>query len=382
MSEGDQELAAVVRKDRSQRVIDALETEGVYDGDRRVREWTDEAVAIPVTEPPENVDVLEVVRQVGEPRIRTLEDHLREMGWTNEELDRAPGSWAVVGSVVLVEIGDAPRPEEVGEALLSLHGEADTVLSRGSITGEHREPDVEVIAGTGDTETVHREHGTAYGLDLADVMFSPGNQAERVRMGEVVHDGERVLDMFAGIGYFTLPMARAGAEVTAVERNPDSFRFLVENAMLNDVGSRVHPYRADCRDVVREVLTEGTNLDAGERGEGGRGATSGCSSGEERPASAKRPESREFAAEAPAERIVMGYYEAHEYLDSALTALAPGGVVHMHEATPNDLVFDRPIERLESAAADGGRAVEILDAREVKSYSEGVAHVVVDARVE
>jgi len=127
----DQGLAVVVAKQRSQRVIDELAAAGVYDDDRRVREWTDETVAIPVTEPPESVDYLEVVRQVGEPRLRTLEDHLREMGWTDDELDLAPSSWAVVGSVVLVELGDAPRPAEVGEALLSLHGEADTVLSRG-----------------------------------------------------------------------------------------------------------------------------------------------------------------------------------------------------------------------------------------------------------
>ncbi|SFR85297.1 methyltransferase [Halomicrobium zhouii] len=366
----DQDLAAVVPKSRSQRVIDALESEGVYDDDRHVREWTDDAVAIPVTEPPESVDYLEIVRQVGEPRLRTLEDYLREMGWTDDELDLAPGSWAVVGSVVLVELGDAPRPNEVGEALLSLHGEADTVLSRGPITGEHREPAVEVVAGTGDTETIHHEHGTAYALDLAEVMFSPGNQAERTRMGDVVREGterterasgserserhassedERVLDMFAGVGYFTLPMARAGAEVTAVERNPDSFRYLVENAMLNDVGDRVHPYRADCRDVVEE-----------------------------------------FANEAPADRVVMGYYDAtepdgdsgYEYLDAALTALAPGGTIHVHEATPNDLVFDRPIERLRDAAATVDREVEVLETREVKSYSEGVAHVVVDAHVD
>jgi len=361
----DQRLAAVVPKSRSQRVIDALEREGVYDDDRRVREWTDETVALPVTEPPESVDYLEIVRQVGEPRLRTLEDHLREMGWTDEELDLAPGSWAVVGSVVLVELGDAPRPEEVGEALLSLHGEADTALSRGAITGEHREPSVAVIAGTGDTETVHHEHGTAYALDLATVMFSPGNQAERARMGEVVSEGERVLDMFAGIGYFALPMARAGAEVTAVERNPDSFRYLIENARLNGVGDRVHPYRADCRDVVRETFTP-------------------------RNARAADGASEEFAAEAPADRVVMGYYDAtepaengsYEYLDAALTALAPGGTIHVHEATPNDLVFERPIERLRDAAAAADREVEILDTREVKSYSEGVAHVVVDARVE
>ncbi|EMA21027.1 class I SAM-dependent methyltransferase [Haloarcula argentinensis] len=337
----DQQLAVVVAKPRSQVAIESLRAEGVYDDTRSVTEWTADSVAIPVTAPPQDTQFREVVRQVGERRLRTLDDHLRERGWTDAEIDAAPSSWAVLGSVVLVDIGDSPRPAEVGEALLALHGEAGTVLARHGISGEHREPSVEVIAGDGDTETVHTEHGTRYAMDLAEVMFSPGNKAERAQMGDTVDPDERVLDMFAGIGYFTLPMARAGAHVTAVERNPASFRFLVENVMLNDVDERVHPYRADCREVVPG-----------------------------------------FASEGRADRVVMGYYEAHEYLDSALDALAPGGVLHMHEATPDALVFDRPIERLEAAAAEADRGVEVLDTRRVKEYSEGVAHVVVDAWVQ
>jgi tRNA wybutosine-synthesizing protein 2 len=336
------QLAVVVAKPRAEAVIEALDAEGVYDDSRSVGAWDDDGVAVPVTAPPETVEVREVVQQVGERRLRSLSDHLRQRGWTEAELDAAPASWAVVGSVVLVAMGEAPRPREVGEALLALHGEADTVLARNGISGAHREPDVTVVAGEGDTETVHTEHGTEYALDLAEVMFSPGNKAERARMGEVVEGrDERVLDMFAGIGYFTLPMARAGAEVTAVERNPTAFRYLVENTMRNGVDGLVHPYRADCREVI----------DAGIEG-------------------------------GPVDRVVMGYYESWEYLDHALAALTPGGTLHMHETTPEHLVFDRPIERLETAADDAGRSVEVLDTRRVKSHSEGVVHVVVDARID
>jgi len=371
----EQPLAAVVARGRAETAADELRDEGVYDDDRSVRSFGEDAVTLPVTEPPTETTVREVVRQEPDRRLRTLDDHLRERGWTDDELDRAPGSWAVIGTVVLVDIGDAPRPSEVGEALLELHANADTVLARHGIDGQHREPDVEVIAGSGDTETVHTEHGTKYALDLTQVMFSPGNKAERARMGDVVRggersesperassaelrsadhssgqspredgdggpassQGERVFDMFAGVGYFTLPMARAGARVTATEHNPTAFRYLLENAKLNGVEDRVDIYRADCRDVADTVA---------------------------------------------ADRVVMGYYDAHEYLDSALDALVPGGVLHLHEATPNGLVFDRPIERIEAAAAEVGRSVEILDRRRVKGYSEGVAHVVVDARIE
>ncbi|UPV75545.1 class I SAM-dependent methyltransferase family protein [Halorussus limi] len=365
--DAERHLAAVVRKPESEATIAALRGEGVYDATRKVREHDEALVELPVTDPPSETDVLDVVEQVApDRRLPDLESRLRERGWTEAEIERAPGSWAVVGSVVLVTFEDCPRREEVGEALLALHGEADTVLANEGVSGVHREPSVSVVAGAGDTETVHTEHGTRYALDLAEVMFSPGNKAERARMGEVVEPGERVFDMFAGIGYFTLPMARAGADVTAAERNPAAFRFLIENAMLNDVSERVSAFRADCRDVVEQFST------------------------------GSETESNDAETDPRADRVVMGYYDAseprsadapdssdasYEYLDSALAALKPGGVVHMHEATPEELLWDRPVSRLREAAANAGRDVEVLDRRKVKSHSEGVWHVVVDAEV-
>jgi tRNA wybutosine-synthesizing protein 2 len=353
-------LAAIVEKTRAEAAIDALRAEGVYDDDRSVFEAGDEAVGIPVTRRPERTEVRELRREGGEPRARTLSDHLRERGWTEGEVERAPGSWAVVGSVILVAVADCPRPAEFGEALLATHGGVDTVLAREGIDGTHREPEVRVLAGEGDTETVHREHGTEYALDLAAVMFSPGNKAERRRMGEVVETGEAVLDMFAGVGYFALPMARAGARVTAVERNPAAFEYLLENSVRNGVTDRVAAYRGDCREVVPElgafdrVVMGFYDATAPAGSEAGAGDDAGGTEG---------------AA------------DGFRYLPTALDAVREGGTVHAHEVTPNALVPDRPVERVERAADGVGRRVEAADVREVKGYSEGVTHVVVDARV-
>jgi len=164
--------------------------------------------------------------------------------------------------------------------------------------------------------------------------------------------------MFAGIGYFTLPLARGGSRVTATEINPTAFRYLLENAVLNDVGDRVDAYMTDCRDLASEI---------------------------------------------DADRVIMGYYgssdgsdadgneevdhgtrtdEAHDFLPDALEALVPGGVVHYHEATPESRLWDRPLERLAAAADEAGRELAVLEKRRVKSHSAGVDHVVVDARFE
>ncbi|OLZ42300.1 methyltransferase [Natrinema saccharevitans] len=368
----DGPLAAVVEPARAETAIESLRAEGVYDDSRRVREARgqrdgteadDGGIALPVTEPPTETRVREVVRQLEpEPRSPDLEDLLAERGWSESDRESVPGSWAVIGSVILVTVPEScPDERALGEALLDLHGEADSVLADEGIAndgaaGRFREPRTRLLAGERDTETVHTEHGTRYGLDPAKVMFSPGNQAERARMGELGSANERVFDMFAGIGYFTLPMARAGARVTATEINPTAFRYLLENAVLNDVGDRVDAYMTDCRDLASEV---------------------------------------------EADRVVMGYYgtadgdnedasadhgtrsdEARDFLGDALAALVPGGVVHYHEATPEALLWDRPLERLEAAAEDAGRDLEVLEKRRVKSHSAGVAHVVVDARFE
>ena len=354
----EQPLAAVVAKVDSEVAIASLRAEDVYDDARRVREYAadpDDRLALPVTEPPTDTSVLEVVRQVDpDYRPRDLETLLAERGWSDDELARAPGSWSVVGRVILVELPpDCPDDADVADALLDLHGGAATVLADEGISGTYRKPSTRHLAGETDTETVHVEHGTRYALDPARVMFSVGNQAERVRMGEVVSDGERVFDMFAGIGYFTLPMARAGARVTATELNPTAFQYLLENAVANDVTERVDAYLTDCRELADELAVD---------------------------------------------RVVMGYYgeadgtddegesqrtgEAHSFLPAALAALEPGGTVHYHEATPEALFPERPYDRLESAVREAGRRVNSREYRRVKSHSAGVGHVVVDAKIE
>jgi tRNA wybutosine-synthesizing protein 2 len=338
-------LAALVPKPAAERAERELSALGVYDDTRGIAAYDEDRVALPVAgaAPADRDGTVAAVAAVEEvvaydlpSRNTTLADRLRARGFSETEIEAAPASWAVVGTVILADFDGCDRAAEVAEALLDLHGEADTVLDRGGIAGRTRDPDVTVVAGVGDTETVHTEYGTRYALDLATTMFSPGNKAERARMGEVTGPDERVFDTFAGVGYFALPMARAGADVVAAEIDPDTYRYLVENAVLNDVQSRLRAVRADCADV---------DLD-------------------------------------PVDRVVMGHYDAYERLLTGVAALRPGGTLHLHEATPEAELPDRPVRRLTEAAAAAGRSCEVLAVREVKSYAEGVQHVVVDAAVE
>ena len=270
-----------------------------------------------------------------EPLKTFLKDSL-----TPEELAALPRGWQIIGDIILVHIPAVLQPKKslVADGLLKLYPRCKTVLETRRIAGEYRQPIVEKIAGDG-TETIHKENYVVYRLDAAQIMFSQGNFYERRRMG-TVGKGERVVDMFAGIGYFSLPMAvhAKPEKVLAVEINPASYGYLCENVRLNHVEDIVQPILGDCRE--------------------------------------KTPESW-------ADRVIMGYVgTTREYLPWGIRALKPGGILHYHETTPDKLVYGRPIESITGEAARQGRSATILNTIKVKKYSPGVWHVVVDARID
>ena len=248
-----------------------------------------------------------------------------------------PSGWQVLGDIVIVTLKAEleHRKTEIGEALLSLYPGYRTVLLDRGITGRMRQPTREIIAGE-NTETIHRENGCLFKLDAMRIMFSMGNLDEKKRMSRL-GKGEVVIDMFAGIGYFSIPMSvhSKPMKIFAIEINPEAFGYLKENIILNKVGGIIEPVAGDCSIVTPRGI---------------------------------------------ADRVIMGYLDAHPYLAQGIRALVPGGIIHYHEAVP-EAVERRPVERIMEASGKLGRSVEIIGVRRIKKYSPGVWHVVVDAKV-
>ncbi len=251
--------------------------------------------------------------------------------------DFIPRRYKIVGDVILIKIPDELEEYKglIGETLLKIHKRCKSVWRDLGREGMLRRPKVELIAGEG-SETVHKENGCLFKLDVTKVMFSVGNQGERMRMVKLVRDGEVVVDMFAGIGYFTIPIAvhTKAEKIYSIEINPDSYFYLLENVKLNDV-KNVIPILGDSMYVTPEGV---------------------------------------------ADRVVMGHIFCHEFLPKAINALKDDGYVHYHESVPL-AVINRPIERVKRACELLGRNVKIEGFRKVKNYSPGVVHVVVDAYI-
>ena len=172
-------------------------------------------------------------RRSPQERIReALSDH-------PDLLEMLPERWEFVGDIVILKMDPRCRSYGplIGETYARVLGAKTVCADVRGVSGEFRQPSMEVLYGT-DTESVRLENGIRYGFDVTKVMYASGNTDERMRMRRLDCRGETVVDMFAGIGYFTLPLARfSGARrVFACEKNPESYHYLVENIRLNEVG--------------------------------------------------------------------------------------------------------------------------------------------------
>ena len=112
-----------------------------------------------------------------------------------------------------------------------------------------------LLGNSGEVEI--NDFGVKFWLDVTKVMFSSGNVTERHRIGNIDMSGEIIVDAFAGIGYYSLPMlVRSNAEhVYACEINPNSIQALQNGAKLNDVSKRLTILEGDNLSTMKQVYS-------------------------------------------------------------------------------------------------------------------------------
>jgi tRNA wybutosine-synthesizing protein 2 len=253
-----------------------------------------------------------------------------------------PEKWEKTGTVVTIKLPHQLRPfqEIIGKAYAEELRCATTLNDCGGIRGVFREPAVEVIYGSPRTETIHRENTVRFMFDPQKIMFSSGNMAERKRMATISNPEETVVDLFAGIGYFTLPMAvfSKPKRIFACEINPVAHQYLSRNIVLNNVTDIVEPLLGDNRMVAPKLC---------------------------------------------ADRVILGYLqEPQEFLTVALDSLKNHvGVLHYHDVRLSSDGPERSLRDIEAVVKRYHRSVELIREQTIKSYAPGRDHIVVDVRV-
>ncbi|MCL2550148.1 MAG: class I SAM-dependent methyltransferase family protein, partial [Methanimicrococcus sp.] len=176
------------------------------------------------------------------------------ISFTNAEIEMLPSNKQKISDILIVSIPASlsHKKKEIGQLLLLMDEKARLVLNDSGIAGQFRIPARELIGcrpgASGSAEVIHKENGCRFKLDVSKIMFSKGNLKEKRTLAADC-SGETIVDMFAGIGYFSVPIAVHSnpAKIIAIELNPVSYGYLCENIRLNGVQAVVEPILGDCR---------------------------------------------------------------------------------------------------------------------------------------
>ncbi len=279
-----------------------------------------------------------------EQQVKTLENILANALPSHLLVD-LPRALDVVGDIAIVEIASELKPYEtlIGTAILKTHKNVKTVLAKaGAVGGTYRTREFTFIAGEPKTCTIHREFGCQYYVDVAKAYFSPRLSHEHRRVTSLVKKDEVVIDLFAGVGPFSILIAKTiDSRIYAIDINPEAFALLKKNILINRVQSRVTPILGDARQIVSDKLAS------------------------------------------IADRVIMNLPEsAFDFIDVACTALKfSGGIIHFYSFIRRPDSISTMESRFEKTMGNAGRKAQFLCAKVVRETAPYQQQIVLDVKV-
>lgn len=273
-----------------------------------------------------------------------LKEKLREE-LSEEELTLLPAGYQTLGKAILLRLNPklVEKKELIGRSCLEILPSVKSIYTNlGKIEGTFRTPEkIEFLAGENDPIAEHRENGVIYRFDFTKLMFSKGNVNERKFLATLVHENEIIVDMFAGIGYFSLPIAKLSPvkKVYSIELNSYAYKFLLENIKLNCLEDKIVPILGDSKIEVVNLSNAGVKAD----------------------------------------RVIMGVFPApKEFIKEALTLAKDGGTMYHYEGVVKKEKFMCLFEEFKDVADKTNFKCELNSHRFVKSYGPKLFHVVLD----
>ncbi|MFO7991085.1 MAG: class I SAM-dependent methyltransferase family protein [Thermoplasmata archaeon] len=295
-----------------------------------------EYLLIPVkSDTPDDLDFPLVERDL-ETFEEDVSDYTKVIHIPDELEDLLPSSFEIIGDIAVIKIPDELEGYEadIGEAIIEAHKNVNTVLEDKGVKGDYRVREVSVIAGEEKTSTVHKEYGAEFEIDIAEAYFSPRLATERWRVVNEVKSGERVLDMFAGVGPYSILIGKyVDVEVVhAVDINPKAVELLKKNVLKNKVQDKINVWEGDAADIAGQLDVD---------------------------------------------RIIMNLpHSSREFVGPALESLDKG-VIHYYEILPYKDIEKVKMDLLDDIDENGKKG-RIIFEREVRTYSATDVHMAFD----
>jgi tRNA (guanine37-N1)-methyltransferase len=272
---------------------------------------------------------------------RSLTEQLK--GKLNEdEIKDLKTSFDIIGDLVLLEIPKnlEEYKEVIGNACLDFTKTKSVFMKKSKIKGIIRTREIEKISGEDNSKTITKEHGVKLSLDLKHVYFSPRLATERKRIKDQVKNGEKILDMFTGVGPLPILIAEnKNVEIYGVDINEIAIEYFKENIIINKLNNNIHPIYGDINNVAIEFKKKGLKFN----------------------------------------RIIMNLPEtAYKFLDLAISLLITDGIIHYYEFSNDYKIL---INRIKKIANTYNREIKVLNTRKVKSSSPGRWIMSVDVKI-
>ncbi len=198
------------------------------------------------------------------------------------------GSYDRIGDVAIIKIRDADRSMKIAKSLVSSGTGIRGVWHDSGVKGQNRVRKLDFLAGEKITHAIHVENGLRFSVDIDQVYFSPRLATERMRISREVRDGEFIIDMFAGIGPFSISIAREkNVRIIAIDSNKSAIKCMLESIKMNNLKGEIEAICGDSRKIMPTI--------------------------------------------SKADRIIMNLpHEAIDYLSEAVSALSQNGTIHLY----------------------------------------------------
>jgi len=270
---------------------------------------------------------------------KALEDIL-----SSSESEELFSSFDQIGEIIVLRIPDSLKSKKkiIGETLLDQVKPTRSVFYQSSpVDGEFRTRNLEILAGEDNTETEYKESGCRFLVDVEKAFFSPRLSTERERIANLTHDGEIIINMFGGVGMFSILAAKIRkCTVYNIDINPNASLLCEKNIEMNKLKGKVISLNGDSSKIIQDKL------------------------------------------ENSADRVLMLLPErSDEFLETAILATKNNGVIHYYSHIHADKKQDAPKFSEEHYMSISKIKSKILNSRIVRPVGPRFYQTVVDVQI-
>lgn len=249
-------------------------------------------------------------------------------------------SFDVIGNIAILQAKNKKQEQKMkkfAQKLLKDQKNIKSVFLRQKIHGRLRVPTLRWLAGSKATETIHKESGVFYKLDIKTCYFSPRLGTDRVELAKKVKKGEKVLIMFSGIAPYPIIIAKysKAKQVYGIELGKEASCYAEENVKLNKL-KNVTLIQGDVKKKVSRLKIK-------------------------------------------FDRIVMARPQLKEdFLRYAFLVSKKGTMIHFYDFVHS---LNESIAKINNAAKKAKRAVEILGYNKVREIAPYKYHIRIDFKI-